>query len=127
MRAGQQLEAGATGQIKPDEPHEKARAHVRMLWPVPSPGHRLGVQSSADTCDVLDRVARARARLVSDPQPDDTSTRTPAFAAEIETHRVHGPSHTPWRLDDESLGVRAMVAATMAQIGALATLLARPD
>ena len=127
VRPGQQLEPGATGRIEPDESHERTRAHVRMLWPVPSPRHRLGVQSPADACDVLDRAARARARLAGDSPPDDTSTRTPACAAEREPHRTHGPSQTPWRLDDESLGVRAMVATTMAQIGALATLLAPPD
>lgn len=127
VRPGQQLELGATGRIEPDESQEKARAHVRMLWPVPSLRHRLGVQTPADACDVLDRVARARAGLAGGFPPDDTSTRSPACAAELEMHRAPEPSHAPWCLDDESPSVRTMVAATMAQIGALATLLAPPD
>lgn len=125
---GKQPGTGATVWIETEESDELARAHVRMMWPVPSPRHRLTVQTSADVRDVLTRVARARARLAADCQREGTSTRrTPASTAERELRQSHGHRQTPWRLPEENLGVTSMVMATVAQIGALATLLAPPN
>lgn len=88
------------------------RVRVRMLWPVPRARDRLLVSEKRDAADVLDRVTVAQHTLRSSSLDREPGADSPV-------------AENPWRLEDESSGVRAMVLATRAQLEALERLLRR--
>ncbi len=93
---------------------DRRRVQVRMLWPVPSARHRLMVAETGQATQVLHRVDSAQQVLRSTPRGPGAGTWSPDGASS-------------WRLDEESPGVRAMVAAAWTQLEALERLLQRTE